>query len=102
MPKMRLIPDCGECEDCEMISESESYQVERLVLYCSHPTLDNPIIWETRNDTRPPNWTIPDWCPLQDSPVETDEKNCVLCVCPDHWEDCKSGVEGRCVSLRLK
>ena len=99
--KMILVKDCGECQESETIRESESYKVERFAIYCSHPTLDSPIIFETRNDTRPPNWTIPDWCPLMDAPVETDDNDNVQCRCPDHWKECESGSGGACKSMRL-
>ena len=95
MPKMTIVPDCGECEHCE---SSRGLIEGRIIwdeLYCSHPDLNNPTIykwknqwaWGKKREWEYPRFDIPQWCPLPDAPEccsepDSDGTICLNCGRP--------------------
>lgn len=81
MPKMRIIPDCGECESCETVIPAQSSD-GRYYVYCSDHRVKPPnrTIWVSPKGCKIPpypDFRIPDWCQLDDAP----EQQADVCDC---------------------
>ena len=99
---MKIIEDCGECENCETVTNAQSSD-ERYHIYCSdHRTVpENRTIWSSPEYLKImpyPNFTIPKWCPLPEVPHNKSFKMDGLkqCNCEDNWcyndlcDDCRA------------